>query len=176
MLLKKHLQDYVPRVVNNLMIYSSFISSKTIFALFLGIVSLAFDLSDPRKMCLWSHTCLLSCFSLIHCTLLLKGQNKKSKIYSPNAHDSDCRSYPRNFSRVYHINHLSFIHLSCLVCTWCLRICAVGSRILHGRGGGVEVWPVILWLCVYWGRRHVRIYILVPKGFILFKRFLCLTF
>ena len=50
MLLKKHLQDYVPRVVNNLMIYSSFISSKTIFALFLGIVSLAFDLSDPRKM------------------------------------------------------------------------------------------------------------------------------
>ena len=166
----------MPRVVNNLMIYSFFISSKTIFALFLGIESFAFDLSNPRKMCFWSHRWLLSCFSLIYCTLLLKGQNKKSKIYSQNAHDSDSRSYPQNFSHVYHTNQLSFICLSCLVCTWCLRICTGGSRILHWRGWGVEVWPVILWLCVYWVGRHVHTYILVPKSFILFKRFLCLTF
>lgn len=135
-------------------------------------MSFAFDSLATQGKCVSGLTCLLSCFSLIHCTLLLKGQNKKSKIYSQNAHDSDCRSYSTcNFSRVYTINHLSFIRLSCLVCTWCLRICAVGSRILHGRSGGVEVWPVILWLCVYWGRRHVRDYILVPKGFILLKDF-----
>lgn len=115
--IKKRPQDYVPRVVNNLMIYSFFISSKTIFALFLGTVSFAFDLSDPRKMCFWSHRCLLSCFSLIYCTLLLKGQNKKSKIYSQNAHDSDSRPCPQNFSLVYHTNQLSSICLSCLVCT-----------------------------------------------------------
>ena len=100
----------------------------------MGIVSFAIDLSDPRKMCLWSHRCLLSCFSLIHCTLLLKGQNKKSKIYSQNAHDSDSRSYPQNFSHFYHINQLSFICLSCLVCSLCLRICAGGSRILTLEG------------------------------------------